>query len=127
MRRDFVANISHELRTPLASIKLLAETLSGGAVDDPQTAHDFTLQIEREVDHLTQLVDELLDLSMIESGETRLSLEPLNPDERGPPTWSIGSARLPSGAGSACGHQPGSPKRRSGRAWPIRAGWARRC
>jgi two-component system phosphate regulon sensor histidine kinase PhoR len=79
IRRDFVANISHELRTPLASIKLLAETLSGGAVDDPQTARDFTLQIEREVDHLAQLVDELLDLSMIESGETKLAIEPVEP------------------------------------------------
>jgi two-component system, OmpR family, phosphate regulon sensor histidine kinase PhoR len=79
IRRDFVANTSHELRTPLASIKLLAETLSGGAVDDPQTARDFTLQIEREVDHLAQLVDELLDLSMIESGETKLALEPVEP------------------------------------------------
>ncbi|MGH2455788.1 MAG: histidine kinase dimerization/phospho-acceptor domain-containing protein, partial [Candidatus Limnocylindria bacterium] len=64
VRRDFVANISHELRTPLASIKLLAETLAGGAVDDPRTARDFTHQIEREVDHLAQLVDELLELSM---------------------------------------------------------------
>ena len=79
IRRDFVANISHELRTPLASIKLLAETLSEGAVDDPQTARDFTLQIEREVDHLAQLVDELLDLSMIESGETKLAIEPVEP------------------------------------------------
>jgi two-component system phosphate regulon sensor histidine kinase PhoR len=79
IRRDFVANISHELRTPLASIKLLAETLSEGAVDDPQTARDFTLQIEREVDHLAQLVDELLDLSMIESGETKLAIEPIEP------------------------------------------------
>ena len=78
-RRDFVANISHELRTPLASIKLLAETLSGGAVEDARTARDFTLQIEREVDHLAQLVDELLDLSMIESGETKLAIEPLDP------------------------------------------------
>ncbi|MEP6469558.1 MAG: ATP-binding protein [Chloroflexota bacterium] len=81
VRRDFVANISHELRTPLASIKLLAETLSSGAVDDPQTAHDFSLQIEREVDHLAQLVDELLDLSMIESGETKLALESVDPAE----------------------------------------------
>ena len=81
VRRDFVANTSHELRTPLASIKLLAETLSGGAVDDPQTAHDFSLQIEREVDHLAQLVDELLDLSMIESGETKLGVESLDPAE----------------------------------------------
>jgi two-component system phosphate regulon sensor histidine kinase PhoR len=79
VRRDFVANISHELRTPLASIKLLAETLSSGAVDDPTTARDFTGQIERETDHLAQLVDELLDLSMIESGETVLAIEAHDP------------------------------------------------
>ena len=81
VRRDFVANISHELRTPLTSIKLLAETVSSGAVDDPATAAEFALQIEREVDHLAQLVDELLDLTMIESGQTRLTLEPLDPGE----------------------------------------------
>lgn len=80
VRRDFVANISHELRTPLASIKLLAETLGAGAVEDPGTARDFVTQIEREADHLAQLVDELLDLSMIESGETTLAIEPLDPD-----------------------------------------------
>ncbi|CAN5764767.1 hypothetical protein BH20CHL8_BH20CHL8_08040 [soil metagenome] len=79
VRRDFVANISHELRTPLASIKLLAETLSSGAVEDAPTEHDFATQIEREADHLAQLVDELLDLSMIESGETRLTIEQLDP------------------------------------------------
>jgi two-component system phosphate regulon sensor histidine kinase PhoR len=80
VRRDFVANISHELRTPLASIKLLAETLSSGAVEDTATMNDFATQIEREVDHLAQLVDELLDLSMIESGETQLAIEALDPD-----------------------------------------------
>jgi len=82
VRRDFVANISHELRNPLTSIKLLAETLSSGAADeDEATAREFALQIEREVDHLAQLVDELLDLSIIESGEVRLAIEPLAPDE----------------------------------------------
>ena len=81
VRRDFVANISHELRTPLTSIKLLAETLSSGTVDDDATMRDFATQIERETDHLAQLVDELLDLSMIESGETKLALESLDPDE----------------------------------------------
>jgi len=79
VRRDFVANISHELRTPLASIKLLAETLSSGSVEDGPTMRDFATQIEREADHLAQLVDELLDLSMIESGETQLSIEEVNP------------------------------------------------
>lgn len=81
VRRDFVANIGHELRTPLTSIKLLAETLAAGAVDDPATTRDFVTQIEREADHLAQLVDELLDLSTIESGETRLALESLDPEE----------------------------------------------
>ncbi len=81
VRRDFVANISHELRTPLTSIKLLAETLSSGTVDDVPTMRDFAIQIERETDHLAQLVDELLDLSMIESGETKLALEALDPEE----------------------------------------------
>jgi two-component system, OmpR family, phosphate regulon sensor histidine kinase PhoR len=81
VRRDFVANISHELRTPLTSIKLLAETLSSGGADDPATMHDFATQIGREADHLAQLVDELLDLSMIESGETKLALEPIDPEE----------------------------------------------
>ena len=76
VRRDFVANISHELRTPLTSIKLLAETLASGGADDTATMHDFARQIEREADHLAQLVDELLDLSMIESGEVGLELEP---------------------------------------------------
>ena len=80
VRRDFVANISHELRTPLTSIKLLSETMSSGAVDDPATLRDFATQIEREADHLAQLVDELLDLSMIESGETKLAVEALEPD-----------------------------------------------
>ncbi len=81
VRRDFVANIGHELRTPLTSIKLLAETLISGAVDDAATTRDFATQIEREADHLAQLVDELLDLSTIESGQTRLALEALDPDE----------------------------------------------
>ena len=81
VRRDFVANISHELRTPLTSIKLLAETLSSGTVEDEATMRDFATQIERETDHLAQLVDELLDLSMIESGETKLALESLDPEE----------------------------------------------
>ncbi len=78
-RRDVVANISHELRTPLASIKLLAETLADGAVADAETGREFAVQIQREVDHLAQLVDELLDLSMIESGETELAIEPVAP------------------------------------------------
>ncbi len=81
VRRDFMANISHELRTPLTSIKLLAETVADGAVDDGASARDFAVQIEREVDHLAQLVDELLDLARIESGEVSLTIAPLRPSD----------------------------------------------
>ncbi len=80
VRRDFVANLGHELRTPLASIKLLAETLASGSVEDAAAARDFAVQIERETDHLAQLVDELRDLSMIESGDIPLVIEPTEPD-----------------------------------------------
>ena len=74
VRRDFISNISHELRTPLASLKALTETLQDGALDDPPAAHRFIGQIQVEVDALTQMATELLELSRIESGQ--LSLDP---------------------------------------------------
>src|SRR6266508_3351235 len=73
-RRDFISNLSHALRTPLASLKALTETLQDGALDDPPAARRFIDQIQIEVDALTQMVTELLELSRIESG--RLSLDP---------------------------------------------------
>jgi two-component system, OmpR family, phosphate regulon sensor histidine kinase PhoR len=76
VRRDFISNLSHELRTPLASLKALAETLQDGALEDPSAAHRFIDQIQIEVDALTQLVTELLELSRIESGQLALDLRP---------------------------------------------------
>lgn len=78
VRRDFVANISHELRTPLASLKLLAETLKSGAAEDPAVAADFLDRIGVETDKLTQMVQELGELSRIESGESPLIKKPLD-------------------------------------------------
>jgi two-component system, OmpR family, phosphate regulon sensor histidine kinase PhoR len=78
VRRDFVANISHELRTPLASLKLLAETLKGGAIEDHMVATDFLNRIEVETDKLTQMVRELGELSRIESGEAPLAKKPVD-------------------------------------------------
>ena len=77
VRRDFVSNLSHELRTPLASLKALAETLQEGALDDPPAARRFVDQIQIEVDALTQMVNELLELSRIESGRFALDRSPV--------------------------------------------------
>ncbi|KPV48181.1 histidine kinase, partial [Kouleothrix aurantiaca] len=73
-RRDMVANVSHELRTPLASVKLLVETLQSGP--PPQIAERMLSQMAQEVDAVTQLVDELHELSQIESGRVALKLAP---------------------------------------------------
>jgi two-component system, OmpR family, phosphate regulon sensor histidine kinase PhoR len=77
VRRDFISNLSHELRTPLASLKALTETLQDGALDDPPAARRFIDQIQIEVDALTQMVTELLELSRIESGRLSLDRKPI--------------------------------------------------
>ncbi|MCX6020448.1 MAG: ATP-binding protein, partial [Chloroflexi bacterium] len=68
VRREFVANVSHELRTPLASLRALLEALEDGALGEPDTARDFVGRMQVEVDGLTQLIGELLELGRLESG-----------------------------------------------------------
>jgi two-component system phosphate regulon sensor histidine kinase PhoR len=72
MRRDFVANVSHELRTPVASIELLADTLLNGALQDKKVAPKLVEKIAVQSDLLSQLAQELMDLSLIESGQAPL-------------------------------------------------------
>jgi len=79
VRREFVGNVSHELRTPLASLKALVETLEEGALQDPPAAREFLGQMHVEVDSLTQLVQELLELSKIESGQAPIRPESVPP------------------------------------------------
>ena len=74
IRRDFVANVSHELRTPLAALKSVVETLADGALEDEAVAREFLRRADGEVDRLVQLVEELLELSRIESGDQPLVL-----------------------------------------------------
>jgi two-component system phosphate regulon sensor histidine kinase PhoR len=81
VRRDFISNVSHELRTPLASLKALVETLQEGALDDPPAARRFVLRMETEIDNLAQMVNELLELSRIESGKVPLSFHRMSPYE----------------------------------------------
>jgi two-component system phosphate regulon sensor histidine kinase PhoR len=69
VRRDFVANVSHELRTPLAAIKSVIETLQDGALEEPAVAREFLGRADGELDRLVLMVEELLELSLIESGE----------------------------------------------------------
>jgi two-component system phosphate regulon sensor histidine kinase PhoR len=76
MRRDFISNLSHELRSPLASLRAVVETLQGGAIDDRPAAERFLQQAESEVNTMTQMVEEMTELSQIESGQVRLKLAP---------------------------------------------------
>lgn len=73
-RRDLVANVSHELRTPLSSLKLLVETVQSNP--PPAVAQRMLEQMAQEIDMVTQLVDELHELSQIESGRVTLKLAP---------------------------------------------------
>jgi signal transduction histidine kinase len=70
-RRDLVAWVSHDLRTPLAGLRAMAEALEDGVVDDPARYHR---RIRVEVDRLSRMVDDLFQLSRIQSGTLQLSL-----------------------------------------------------
>ncbi len=73
-RRDFIANISHELRTPLTAIRLLTDTLKSPAGQNPEVASGLIDKITIETDALSQLAQELLDLSDIESGRAVMKM-----------------------------------------------------
>ncbi len=77
MRRDFVANVSHELKTPLTSIKGFVETLLDGALEDKENSVDFLKIVNNHVDRLNSLIDDLLELSHLESKEMALQKERL--------------------------------------------------
>jgi two-component system phosphate regulon sensor histidine kinase PhoR len=75
LRRDFVANASHELRTPIAAVRSATETLRGGALDEPDAAVRFVDIIERNAQRLQSLVEDMLELSKLESNEFKLKRE----------------------------------------------------
>ena len=78
-RQEFVANVSHELRTPLSLIKGYAETLIHGAKDNPEVALRFLQTIDKHADRLTYLIDDLLTISRLESGQIQLKLQTTSP------------------------------------------------
>ncbi len=73
LRRDFVANVSHELRTPVTAMRSAAETIRGAAASDPEAAARFLEIIERNGERLVRMIEDLLDLSRIESHELRMN------------------------------------------------------
>jgi two-component system, OmpR family, phosphate regulon sensor histidine kinase PhoR len=81
LRREFVANVSHELRTPVTSILSAAETLGGDTAPPPEMSKRFIEIIDRNASRLHALVEDLLDLSRIESRQFSLTLGPLEPGQ----------------------------------------------
>ena len=77
-RREFVSNVSHELRTPLSSIKAIAETLEDGGLADARINSDYIRRIHVETDRMTTLVNDLLDLTRLQSGQDDMETQPVD-------------------------------------------------
>ncbi|MBI5044165.1 MAG: PAS domain-containing protein [Nitrospirae bacterium] len=78
MKSDFVSNVSHELRTPLSSIKGSVDNMLDGITGEVnEKQQQYLLRIRNNTDRLIRLINELLDLSRIESGRIRLKLSPV--------------------------------------------------
>lgn len=78
MKNDFVSHVSHELRTPLSSIKAYAELLVDGEAADEKTRQEFYHVIQSEADRLSRLIDNILNISRIESGMIKVTKKPLD-------------------------------------------------
>lgn len=78
VRKDFVANVSHELKTPLTSIKGFVETLLEGALDDKENAKYFLKIIDEHTNRLSSLINDLLELSYLESKAVKLVVTKMN-------------------------------------------------
>ncbi|MCS6906926.1 MAG: ATP-binding protein [Anaerolineales bacterium] len=76
--RNFVANASHELRTPLTTLKLRVEALQNGALEDRAVAEKFLDEMQSEIDHLSTMVADLLDLSRIEATAHSIPFSPID-------------------------------------------------
>jgi two-component system sensor histidine kinase SenX3 len=80
IRRDFVANVSHELKTPVGALRLLAEAVQHANVD-PEAVERFAARMQSEAQRLSQLVQELIDLSRLESDDPLKEPEAISLDD----------------------------------------------
>jgi two-component system, OmpR family, phosphate regulon sensor histidine kinase PhoR len=76
MKNDFVSSVSHELRTPLASIKAYVEMLIDGEADNDRIRREFYDVIQNEANRLSRLIDNILNISRIESGLVKVNKQP---------------------------------------------------
>ena len=81
VRRDFVADVSHELRTPLTSIKAFVENLLEERLEDRAESLKFLEIVRKHADRMSALIDDLTDLSLIETGAVKLDLSPIDAAE----------------------------------------------
>lgn len=77
-KSDFVSHVSHELKTPLASINAYAEMLVDGEAQDTDTIHQFCSIIQTQAQRLNRLIEDILNISRIESGLTKINKQPLS-------------------------------------------------
>lgn len=74
-RKDLVRAVSHDLRTPLASIRAMVESINDGVLDDPETVKRYLHSTQSEVENLSQLINDLFELSQMDAGVLELHLE----------------------------------------------------
>jgi len=77
-KRDLTTAISHDLRTPLASIRAMVEALDDAVVNDPNEVQRYYGTMRREIERLSRMIDDLFELSRIDSGAVRLDLQPVD-------------------------------------------------
>jgi len=94
MKNEFVSNVSHELRTPLSSIRVFGEFMRRGRVGDPAKVREYGSYIETESRRLTQLINNILDFSRIESGHIAYNFEAVDLEELLAGTLATFSVRL---------------------------------
>ena len=78
VRTEFLGNVSHELRTPIFAIQGFIETLINGAINDPKVNKSFLTKASNHTIRLNNLLNDLIDISMIESGQMKMSYRYFN-------------------------------------------------
>ena len=109
MKNEFVSNVSHELRTPLSSIRVFGEFMRRGRVTDQGKVREYGTYIETESRRLTQLINNILDFSRIESGRKVYTFEPADLEDILAGTLSTFTVRLRDKGFEVSYHGPDEP------------------